>query len=63
TAELLSGPDVPLLKECGSPSAPASASTARGARRQWCGMEPCGNRIKAAAHRAPEKDVRAAPSA
>ncbi len=51
--ELLSGPDVPLLKECGNPECTrVYIDRSRGMRRQWCGMESCGNRIKAAAYRA-----------
>lgn len=51
--ELLSGPDVPLLKECGNPECTrVYIDRSRGARRQWCGMESCGNKIKAAAYRA-----------
>lgn len=51
--ELLSGADVPLLKECGDPECTrVYLDRSRGMRRQWCAMEPCGNRIKAAAYRA-----------
>ncbi|MET8976911.1 CGNR zinc finger domain-containing protein [Streptomyces sp. NPDC004539] len=54
--ELLSGPDVPLLKECGNPECTRTyVDRSRGTRRQWCGMESCGNRIKAAAYRARKK--------
>ncbi|WP_414170402.1 CGNR zinc finger domain-containing protein [Streptoverticillium reticulum] len=54
--ELLSGPDVPLLKECGNPECTrVYLDRSRGNRRQWCGMESCGNRIKAAAYRARRK--------
>ncbi|MFI0938512.1 CGNR zinc finger domain-containing protein [Streptomyces sp. NPDC021020] len=54
--ELLSGPDVPLLKECGNPECTrVYIDRSRGMRRQWCGMESCGNRIKAAAYRARKK--------
>ena len=54
--ELLSGPDVPLLKECGNPECTRTyIDRSRGMRRQWCGMESCGNRIKAAAYRARKK--------
>ncbi|AYC42990.1 CGNR zinc finger domain-containing protein [Streptomyces griseorubiginosus] len=55
--ELLSGPDVPLMKECGNPECTrVYIDRSRGMRRQWCGMESCGNRIKAAAYRARKKD-------
>ncbi|MFI8829933.1 CGNR zinc finger domain-containing protein [Streptomyces afghaniensis] len=51
--ELLSGPDVPLLKECGNPECTrVYLDRSRGMRRQWCGMDSCGNKIKAAAYRA-----------
>ncbi|MFJ9607469.1 CGNR zinc finger domain-containing protein [Kitasatospora sp. NPDC101176] len=54
--ELLSGPDVPLLKECGNPECTRIyVDRSRGTRRQWCGMDSCGNRIKAAAYRARKK--------
>ncbi|RCH70129.1 hypothetical protein DT019_01100 [Streptomyces sp. SDr-06] len=51
--ELLSGADAPLLKECGNPECTRIyIDRSRGMRRQWCGMESCGNKIKAAAYRA-----------
>ncbi|WP_327287142.1 CGNR zinc finger domain-containing protein [Streptomyces sp. NBC_01198] len=56
--ELLSGADVPLLKECGNPECTrVYIDRSRGTRRQWCGMESCGNRIKAAAYRARRKST------
>ncbi|MEU9476062.1 CGNR zinc finger domain-containing protein [Streptomyces sp. NPDC048191] len=56
--ELLGGPDVPLLKECGNPECTRTyIDRSRGMRRQWCGMESCGNRIKAAAYRARKKSA------
>ena len=56
--ELLSGPDVPLLKECGNPECTrVYVDRSRGMRRQWCGMESCGNKVKAAAYRARKKQV------
>ncbi|MFD7923433.1 CGNR zinc finger domain-containing protein [Streptomyces sp. NPDC059740] len=59
--ELLSGPDVPLLKECGNPECTrVYIDRSRGMRRQWCGMESCGNKIKAAAYRARKKNSPAA---
>ncbi|MEU1439393.1 CGNR zinc finger domain-containing protein [Streptomyces sp. NPDC005786] len=59
--ELLSGPEVPLMKECGNPECTrVYVDRSRGMRRQWCGMDSCGNRIKAAAYRARR---RAAPAA
>jgi predicted RNA-binding Zn ribbon-like protein len=54
--ELLSGPDVPLMKECGNPECTrVYIDRSRGMRRQWCGMDSCGNKIKAAAYRARKK--------
>ncbi|MET9291068.1 CGNR zinc finger domain-containing protein [Streptomyces sp. NPDC003077] len=51
--ELLGGPDVPLLKECGNPECTrVYIDRSRGMRRHWCGMQSCGNKIKAAAYRA-----------
>ncbi|MEV5607490.1 CGNR zinc finger domain-containing protein [Streptomyces sp. NPDC052225] len=59
--ELLSGPDVPLLKECGNPECTrVYIDRSRGMRRQWCGMDSCGNKIKAAAYRARKKSAPAA---
>ncbi|POX57307.1 hypothetical protein C3489_00935 [Streptomyces sp. Ru71] len=59
--ELLSGPDVPLLKECGNPECTrVYIDRSRGMRRQWCGMESCGNKIKSAAYRARKKTAPAA---
>ncbi|MFJ8511145.1 CGNR zinc finger domain-containing protein [Streptomyces avermitilis] len=56
--ELLSGPDVPLMKECGNPECTrVYVDRSRGMRRQWCGMESCGNKIKAAAYRARKKSA------
>lgn len=60
--ELLSGPEVPLLKECGNPECTRTyIDRSRGMRRQWCGMESCGNKIKAAAYRA-RKRIDPAPA-
>ncbi|WP_314408740.1 CGNR zinc finger domain-containing protein [Streptomyces kroppenstedtii] len=61
--EVLSGPDVPLLKECGNPECTrVYIDRSRGMRRQWCGMESCGNKLKAAAYRARKKEARAPAS-
>jgi predicted RNA-binding Zn ribbon-like protein len=58
--ELLAGPDVPLLKECGNPECTrVYVDRSHGMRRQWCGMESCGNRIKAAAYRARRRSAQA----
>ncbi|WP_351235606.1 CGNR zinc finger domain-containing protein [Streptomyces sp. NPDC002133] len=54
--DVLSGPDVPLLKECANPECTRIyVDRSRGARREWCAMEACGNKIKAAAYRARKK--------
>lgn len=56
--ELLSGPDVPLMKECGNPQCTrVYIDRSRGMRRQWCGMESCGNKLKAQAYRARKKEA------
>ncbi|MGP3757118.1 Conserved protein containing a Zn-ribbon-like motif, possibly RNA-binding [Streptomyces sp. LamerLS-316] len=61
--ELLSGPDVPLMKECGNPECTrVYIDRSRGMRRQWCGMDSCGNKIKAAAYRARKKSTPAEPA-
>ncbi|OKH98972.1 hypothetical protein A6A06_25560 [Streptomyces sp. CB02923] len=61
--ELLSGPDVPLLKECENPECTrVYIDRSRGARRHWCGMESCGNKIKAAAYRARKKNAPRLPN-
>jgi predicted RNA-binding Zn ribbon-like protein len=42
-----------VLKECGRESCTRLyVDRSRGARRTWCGMDECGNRVKAAAYRA-----------
>jgi predicted RNA-binding Zn ribbon-like protein len=54
--EVLSGPDAELLKECGRPECTqVYLDRSRGARREWCAMETCGNKMKAAAYRARKK--------
>ncbi|MEV7238826.1 CGNR zinc finger domain-containing protein [Streptomyces sp. NPDC051020] len=56
--ELLGGAESLLLKECGSPECTdVYIDRSRGARRQWCGMEPCGNKVKAAAYRARKRNT------
>ncbi|WP_126639653.1 CGNR zinc finger domain-containing protein [Embleya hyalina] len=58
--ELLGGPDVVLLKECDNPECTrVYVDRSRGMRRQWCGMESCGNKYKAAAYRARKKTASA----
>jgi hypothetical protein len=50
-----------LLKECDNPECTRTyIDRSRGMRRQWCGMDSCGNKIKAAAYRARKKTAHAA---
>ena len=50
---LLADPSAPPIKECGRAACTRLyLDRSRGARRTWCGMEECGNRVKAAAYRA-----------
>lgn len=45
--------DSVAMKECGRPTCTRIyLDRSRGARRTWCGMDECGNRVKAAAYRA-----------
>ncbi|MDN5855895.1 MAG: ABATE domain-containing protein [Actinomycetia bacterium] len=49
---VLADPDA-TLKECGRPACTRIyLDRSRGSRRTWCGMDECGNRVKAAAYRA-----------
>ncbi|SFP04342.1 Conserved protein containing a Zn-ribbon-like motif, possibly RNA-binding [Amycolatopsis arida] len=49
---VLADPDA-CLKECGRVGCTRIfLDRSRGARRTWCGMDGCGNRVKAAAYRA-----------
>ena len=51
--EILGGSDAELLKECGRPECTQIyLDRSRGSRREWCAMETCGNKMKAAAYRA-----------
>ncbi|MFG2266576.1 CGNR zinc finger domain-containing protein [Streptomyces sp. NPDC048720] len=51
--ELLGGPEAALLKECSrGECTQVYLDRSHGSRREWCAMDPCGNRIKAAAYRA-----------
>lgn len=46
------------LKECGRRSCTRIyLDRSRGARRNWCGMDECGNRVKAAAYRARKRNA------
>ena len=50
---ILGGPEADLLKECSRPGCTQTyLDTSRGGRREWCAMETCGNKMKAAAYRA-----------
>jgi predicted RNA-binding Zn ribbon-like protein len=50
---ILGGPEAGLLKECSRPGCTQTyLDTSRGGRREWCAMETCGNKMKAAAYRA-----------
>jgi predicted RNA-binding Zn ribbon-like protein len=47
------------LKECGRPDCTRLyLDRSHGARRTWCGMEGCGNRVKAAAYRARKQSAK-----
>lgn len=51
-AEILGGPDVALLRECGRPECTqVYLDRSRGHRREWCAMRTCGNRVKVSAYR------------
>ncbi|MFD2468648.1 CGNR zinc finger domain-containing protein [Amycolatopsis silviterrae] len=53
---LLADGDV-VLKECGrADCSRLYVDRSRGARRTWCGMDECGNRVNAAAYRARRRD-------
>ncbi|MFK4149138.1 CGNR zinc finger domain-containing protein [Streptomyces sp. NPDC004065] len=56
---LLGGPDAALLKECSRPECTqVYLDRSHGSRREWCAMDPCGNRVKAAAYRARKRGSR-----
>ncbi|MGW1086621.1 CGNR zinc finger domain-containing protein [Streptomyces sp. NPDC002596] len=42
---------------------PRRVDRSHGGRREWCAMDPCGNRVKAAAHRARKKASKSRSSA
>jgi predicted RNA-binding Zn ribbon-like protein len=55
--ELLGGPDIRFVKECGNaPCTFLYIDRSRGFRRAWCSMVPCGNNMKAAAYRARKRE-------
>ncbi|MFE0100476.1 CGNR zinc finger domain-containing protein [Streptomyces sp. NPDC059009] len=57
---LLADPEA-CLKECGRADCTRIyLDRSRGARRTWCGMDACGNRVKAAAYRARRREGRVA---
>jgi len=61
--DILGGPEAALLKECSRPGCTQTyLDTSRGGRREWCAMETCGNKMKAAAYRARKRDERVATS-
>ncbi|WP_435130550.1 CGNR zinc finger domain-containing protein [Actinacidiphila sp. bgisy144] len=63
TIQLLTGPHIPLLKECSNPECTRIyIDHSRGNRRQWCGMQSCGNKIKAANYRARKKNTQPHPT-
>jgi predicted RNA-binding Zn ribbon-like protein len=54
---ILGGPDADLLKECSRPGCTQTyLDSSRGGRREWCAMETCGNKMKAAAYRARKRE-------
>ncbi|MET8517099.1 CGNR zinc finger domain-containing protein [Streptomyces sp. NPDC005077] len=60
---VLSGPEVLLIKECTRPECTQIyIDRSHGNRREWCAMDPCGNRVKAAAYRARKKANKSRPS-
>ncbi|MEV7397133.1 CGNR zinc finger domain-containing protein [Aeromicrobium sp. NPDC092404] len=57
---ILGGPEAALLKECARPGCTQTyLDTSRGGRREWCAMETCGNKMKAAAYRARKREASA----
>jgi len=53
TVEIIAGGEAELLRECGHPDCTqVYLDRSRGRRREWCAMQTCGNRVKAAALRA-----------
>ena len=55
--DILGSPEAALLKECSRPGCTQTyLDTSRGRRREWCAMETCGNKMKAAAYRARKRD-------
>jgi predicted RNA-binding Zn ribbon-like protein len=51
--DVLGGPSAAPLKECSRDGCnQVYVDRSRGGRREWCAMDPCGNRIKAREYRA-----------
>lgn len=51
--DILTGPTAELIKECSRDGCnQVYVDRSRGGRREWCAMDPCGNRIKAREYRA-----------
>ena len=51
--DILGGPTADLIKECSRDGCnQVYVDRSRGGRREWCAMDPCGNRIKAREYRA-----------
>ncbi|WP_460494912.1 CGNR zinc finger domain-containing protein [Dactylosporangium cerinum] len=51
--ELLGGPEITSVRECALEECTRLfVDRSRAGNRAWCGMEECGNRVKAAAYRA-----------
>lgn len=62
--DILSGSRAQLLKECARPECTqVYLDNSRGVRREWCAMETCGNKMKAAAYRARKKASQSRPVA
>ena len=61
--EVLTSDDATPMKECGRPECTrVYLDRSHGHRRTWCGMEECGNRVKAAAYRQRRKEREAPPA-
>ncbi|TDP98607.1 MULTISPECIES: CGNR zinc finger domain-containing protein [unclassified Leifsonia] len=56
TVEIVGGAEGDVLRECGRPECTqVYLDHSRGHRREWCSMKTCGNRMKATAFRARQK--------
>ena len=55
--DILGGSRASLLKECSRPECTQTyLDQSRGGRREWCAMETCGNKMKARAYRARQRE-------